>query len=114
MKEYITITNDKNKKHTFYSFRELVEYLDSFTMSFLPDNFSYEIKNRNGDQNKTKLEIVNKLKEIIVHARDYEIDAESQNDSYEFLITDVENLLEELQKKFGVTATFVDDDGILR
>lgn len=44
MKEYIIITDDKNKKHTFYGFRELVEYLDSFTMSFLPDDFSYEIK----------------------------------------------------------------------
>ena len=50
MKEYITITDDKNKKHTFYSFRELVEYLNSFTMSFLPDNFSYEIK-KNGVKN---------------------------------------------------------------
>ena len=44
MKEYIIITDYKNKKHTFYGFRELVEYLDSFTMSFLPDDFSYEIK----------------------------------------------------------------------
>jgi len=44
MKEYIIITDDQNKKHTFYTFHELVEYLDSFTMSFLPDDFSYEIK----------------------------------------------------------------------
>ncbi len=40
----VTVTDDKGKKHTFYNFYELVEYIDSFTMSFLPDNFSYEIK----------------------------------------------------------------------
>ena len=50
MKEYITIKDFKKKKHTFYSFRELVDYFDSFTMSFLPDNFSYEIK-KNGVKN---------------------------------------------------------------
>ena len=44
MKQYIIITDDKGKKHTFYNFYELVEYIDSFTLSFLPDNFSYEIK----------------------------------------------------------------------
>tara|TARA_R100001129_G_scaffold4450_1_gene4075 strand:- start:572 stop:736 length:165 start_codon:yes stop_codon:yes gene_type:complete len=44
MKQYIIITDDKGKKHKFYNFYELVEYIDSFTMSFLPDNFSYEIK----------------------------------------------------------------------
>ena len=44
MKQYIIITDDKGKKHTFYHFYELVEYIDSFTCSFLPDNFSYEIK----------------------------------------------------------------------
>ncbi len=44
MKQYIIITDDKGKKHKFYNFYEFVEYIDSFTMSFLPDNFSYEIK----------------------------------------------------------------------
>ena len=44
MKQCIIIKDNKGKKHTFYNFYELVEYIDSFTMSFLPDNFSYEIK----------------------------------------------------------------------
>ena len=44
MKQCIIITDNKGKKHTFYNFYELVEYIDSFTLSFLPDNFSYEIK----------------------------------------------------------------------
>ena len=44
MKQYIIITDDKGKKHKFCNFYEFVEYIDSFTMSFLPDNFSYEIK----------------------------------------------------------------------
>ncbi len=48
MKQYIIITDDKGKKHTFYNFYEFVKYMDSFTMSFLPDNFSYEIKQQKG------------------------------------------------------------------
>jgi hypothetical protein len=46
MNEHIIIKDDKGKKHTFYNLKELIEYLDSFKMSFLPDNFSYEIKER--------------------------------------------------------------------
>ena len=46
MKEHIIIKDDKGKKHTFYNLKELIEYLDSFKMSFLPDNFSYEIKEK--------------------------------------------------------------------
>jgi hypothetical protein len=46
MKEHIIIKDDKGKKHTFYNLKELIDYLDSFKMSFLPDNFSYEIKER--------------------------------------------------------------------
>ena len=34
MKQCIIITDDKGKKHTFYNFYELVEYIDSFTLSF--------------------------------------------------------------------------------
>jgi len=30
-----------------YNLKELINYLDSFKMSFLPDNFSYEIKTTN-------------------------------------------------------------------
>ena len=52
MKQCIIITDDKGKKHTFYNFYELVEYIDSFTMSFLPDNFSYEIKQQARGQKK--------------------------------------------------------------
>ena len=44
--EHIIIKDDKGKKHTFYNLKELIEYLDSFKMSFLPDNFSYEIKTK--------------------------------------------------------------------
>ena len=62
----------------------------------------------------TNLEIVNKLKQIVIHARDYEIDAESQKDGYDYLIKDVESFLNELQIKFCVKATFVDDDGVSR
>ena len=46
MNENIIIKDDKGKKHTFYNLKELIDYLDSFKMSFLPDNFSYEIKNK--------------------------------------------------------------------
>jgi hypothetical protein len=43
MNEHIIIKDDKGKKHIFHNLKELVEYLDSFKMSFLPDNFNYEI-----------------------------------------------------------------------
>jgi hypothetical protein len=46
MQEHIIIKDDKGKKHTFYNLKELIDYLDSFKMSFLPDNFSYEIKDK--------------------------------------------------------------------
>ena len=44
MNDYIIITYDKGKKHAFYNFDELVKYIDSFKMSFLPDGFSYILK----------------------------------------------------------------------
>jgi len=47
MKEHIIITDDKGVEHIFYNLKELINYLDSFKMSFLPDNFSYEIKTTN-------------------------------------------------------------------
>jgi hypothetical protein len=40
---YVVITDDKGKKQAFYNFYELIKYLDSFKMSFLPDNFTYTI-----------------------------------------------------------------------
>ena len=38
---YVIITDDKGKRQAFYNFHELIKYLDSFKMSFLPDGFSY-------------------------------------------------------------------------
>ncbi len=43
IKNFIKITDDKGIEHTFYNFTSLVEYIDSFTMSFLPDDFTYLI-----------------------------------------------------------------------
>tara|TARA_R110002020_G_scaffold19996_2_gene68520 strand:+ start:605 stop:751 length:147 start_codon:yes stop_codon:yes gene_type:complete len=43
--------------------------------------------------------IIDNLKYIIKVARDYEIDAQSEIDGYDYLITDVENLLKELERK---------------
>ena len=43
MKQSITIKDDKGRERTFSKLDELVEFLDSFKMSFLPDNFNYEI-----------------------------------------------------------------------
>ena len=40
---YVVITDDKGKERAFYNFHELIKYLDSFKMSFLPDGFSYTI-----------------------------------------------------------------------
>jgi hypothetical protein len=47
IKNNVVITDDKGKKRTFYNFHELITYLDSFKMSFLPDNFSYTINDNN-------------------------------------------------------------------
>ena len=43
-----------------------------------------------------KQELVKRLKEIIMVAREYEIDAQSQIDGYDYLLADVENLLKEI------------------
>ena len=43
MKQSITIKDNKGKKQTFYKLEELIKYLDSFKMSFLPDRFTYKI-----------------------------------------------------------------------
>jgi hypothetical protein len=43
MKQSITIKDDKGNEHTFCKLDELIEYLDSFKMSFLPDDFTYKI-----------------------------------------------------------------------
>ena len=40
---YVIITDDEGNKKAFYNFHELIKYLDSFKMSFLPDGFSYTI-----------------------------------------------------------------------
>ena len=44
MEEVIIITDDKGVEREFTNFTNLVEFIDSFLMSFLPDNFSYRIK----------------------------------------------------------------------
>ena len=46
--DYIIITDNKKRKKAFYNLDELIKYLDSFKMSFLPDNFSYELKKNKG------------------------------------------------------------------
>jgi len=43
--------------------------------------------------------IIDNLKYIIMVAKDYEFDAQSQEDGYDYLIKDVENLLNELEGK---------------
>ena len=43
MKQSITIKDDKGKERTFSRLDELVQFLDSFKMSFLPDRFTYKI-----------------------------------------------------------------------
>lgn len=45
----------------------------------------------------TNKQIKSKLKSIIKVAREYEIDAQSQIDGYDYLINDVEKLLKEIQ-----------------
>ena len=49
-KNFIKITDDKGVEHTFYNFTSLVEYIDSFTMSFLPDDFTYFIQEEFEDE----------------------------------------------------------------
>ena len=44
-----------------------------------------------------KIDVVKNLQHIIKTARGYEIDADSQIDGYDYLINDVENLLEEIK-----------------
>ena len=46
MKQSITIKDNKGKKQKFYKLEELIKYLDSFKMSFLPDGFSYKINKK--------------------------------------------------------------------
>ena len=43
MKQSITIKDNKGKERTFSRLDELVQFLDSFKMSFLPDRFTYKI-----------------------------------------------------------------------
>jgi hypothetical protein len=58
MKEHIIITDDKGVEHIFHDLKELINYLDSFKMSFLPDNFSYEIKTNKLDDFGFKKEVI--------------------------------------------------------
>jgi len=49
-KNFIKITDDKGVEHVFYNFTSLVEYIDSFIMSFLPDGFTYLIQEADDDR----------------------------------------------------------------
>ena len=49
-KNFIRITDNKGVEHTFYNLTSLFEYIDSFTMSFLPDDFTYFIQEENDDR----------------------------------------------------------------
>ena len=51
MSNYVIITDDERNKKVFYNFHELIKYLDSFKMSFLPDGFSYTIHEETKDEN---------------------------------------------------------------
>ena len=44
-----------------------------------------------------KIDVVKNLQHIIKTAREYEIDGQSQIDGYNYLIKDVEKLLEEIK-----------------
>jgi len=44
-----------------------------------------------------KQKLIKRLKEIIMVAKEYEIDAQSEIDGYDYLLADVENLLEEIK-----------------
>ena len=55
-KNFIKITDDKGVEHTFYNFTNLVEYIDSFTMSFLPDDFTYFIQEESDELSKVLIE----------------------------------------------------------
>jgi len=44
-----------------------------------------------------KQKLIKRFKESIMVAREYEIDAQSQIDGYDYLIADVENLLKEIK-----------------
>jgi hypothetical protein len=47
--KHIVIKDNKGKKHTFSDLNKLIKYLDSFKMSFLPDGFTYKIKDKKND-----------------------------------------------------------------
>ena len=45
--------------------------------------------------------VIDDLKSIIKIARDYEFDAQSEIDGYDYLITDIENLVKEYEIEQG-------------
>ena len=49
MSEKIIITDDKGVEREFTNFTDLVEFIDNFLVSFLPDGFSYRIEEANND-----------------------------------------------------------------
>ena len=45
-KDYIQITDDKGVERVFHNFTDLVAFIDSFTMGFLPDGYTYLIQEK--------------------------------------------------------------------
>jgi len=43
-KETIAIIDDEGVEHIFETFSDLIEFVDGFTMSWLPDDFKWYIK----------------------------------------------------------------------
>lgn len=54
---------------------------------------SEDYRNRYNDRKMTKEQLMKRLKDIMRIAKEYEIDADSQNDGYEFLMGDLEKLV---------------------
>ena len=47
--DYIQITDDIGVERVFHNFTDLVAFIDSFTMGFLPDGNTYLIQEEEGD-----------------------------------------------------------------
>ena len=50
----IIIIDDKGEKHQFTNIKDLVAYANSFSMSWLPDGFSWELFPKNKEEKKNE------------------------------------------------------------
>jgi hypothetical protein len=50
MNDKIIIIDDEGKEHTYTNFQDFVNYVDSFYMPFLPDNYSYRIEKSDNER----------------------------------------------------------------